>query len=211
MTSNQPAPSSSNDSSSQTESSPRSISKWGTPLWLLSGFLAVGVLSVTASYAPPVLKRLVIFYVVYGIASGYVLNWLVDELRPQLRRGLPWLTAFLCVAGAINMGVLSYYHFEQTRHALAKERPQDVEILNALREASKNDPEAQKLYAKELRQFTPSFEDYLQNRVSQLGEWPSPWPGVFWGAEVILAAVAGGITMAKLRKSELKAASQSVT
>ncbi|WP_437192996.1 hypothetical protein [Planctomicrobium sp. SH527] len=211
MTSNQPAPSSNNDASSSPTSKRRIDSKWGTPLWLLTGFLAVGVLSVTASYAPPELKRLIIFYVVYGIACGFVLNWLVGELRPQLTRSLPWLTAFLCIAGAINMGVLSYYHFEQARHELAKERPQDVEILNALREASKDDPEAQELYAKELRQFTPRFEDYLQNRVSQLGEWPVPWPGVFWGAEVILAAVAGGITMAKLRKSELKAASQSVT
>ncbi len=168
---------------------------WRLPVWLLAGFLAAAVLSVTASFAPAEMKRLLLYYVVYGIACGAVLHWLSIELRPGTPRLLPYFAGVICLVGALNLGFLSYRHFEQGRQKLALERPKDVEILKTLRSASEQDPEVYEQYSRELRQFSPRFDDYLRHRVSSLGEWNRPWPELFWGFEVLLSAIASGITL----------------
>ncbi|WP_139228599.1 hypothetical protein [Planctomicrobium piriforme] len=170
-------------------------------LWLLGALVAVGVLSVTASYAPGVMKRLIVFYIVYGIACGFVLDWLAGELLTRRGSWLPVIAGVLCAAGALNLGWLSYRHFEQARHLLAQQRSKDVQILETLRQASENDPAVREEYAEELRQFSPRFEDYLAHRVSSLGKWPAPWPLVLWLGEVSIAGVACSLTLRQLNRT----------
>ncbi|HWL09338.1 MAG TPA: hypothetical protein VNQ76_13100 [Planctomicrobium sp.] len=172
---------------------------WRLPLWICSGILAAGVLSVTAAYAPAGMKRILIFYIIYGGACGFVLNWLAGEILTGQTRFLSLSVALICFAGAVNLGFLSFRHFEQGRQQLARERPKDIEILESLRVATGQDPDAQKEYEKELRRYYPRFDDYLRHRVSNLGNWPSPWPEVLWGIELLLSAIAGGVTFSKLR------------
>lgn len=173
---------------------------WRLPAWILSGILAAIVLSVTASYTPTVMKRLIIFYVVYGAACGFVMHWLAGEIRPSAIRLLPVLTSLICLAGAVNVGLLSYRHFEQGRQHLARERPKDVEILETLKKASENDPEMRQQYDRELRQYSPRFDDYLRHRTTNMGDWGSPWPEILWGIELLLSSIAGGVTYSVLAR-----------
>ena len=49
---------------------------------------------------------------------------------------------------------------------------------------------------------TPTIRDYLAHRVRMLGDWPSPWPEVFWGAELALGASAAVVVALQDRQGK---------
>jgi len=182
------------------QSTPEPSAWWRLPAWILAGILAVGVLSVTAALAQPEFKRLVLFYVVYGLACGFVLRWLARELLPMGGGRLTVLAMLLGLLGAVNLGYLSYRHFEQGRQELAEKKSRDIAVLESLKSESDEDLELQNAYDKELRRYRPVFQDYLRHRVAALGQWESPWPELFWGIEVLAAAVATGFGFGRPRR-----------
>lgn len=156
--------------------------------WLAAGLLSVGILSLTASFAPTVFKRLLVFYAVFGVACGMVLVWLAAELRPPWKRSLPVWGAGLCLLGGINLGWLSFQHFQKARAEYAAAHPRDAALQSMLENLSKNDPELKARYEEENRRIHPRFQDFLQHRISPLGDWKTPWPELFWGLELFLAS-----------------------
>lgn len=154
-------------------------------LWLGGGLLAVMVLSMTASFAPPMMKRLVIFYAIFGIACGMVLNWLAEEVRPSWKKSLAIWGGVLTVLGALNMGWLSYQHFRKAREEFAAANPRDAALQAHLERFSKEDEELRKRVEEENRRARPLFPDYLAHRISGLVEVKTPWPEIFWGMEVL--------------------------
>lgn len=164
-------------------------------LWLAGGLLAVGVLSMTASYAPNVMKRLILFHAIYGIACGMVLLWLAAETHPRWQRSLPLWGMGLCLLGACNMGWLSYQHFQKARAEYAAAHPRDAALQAMLEKFSAADPILKERYEEEKRRSNPHFADFLAHRLSNLGDWRSPWPELFWMGEVLLAGVLCAGTM----------------
>ncbi|WP_437221679.1 hypothetical protein SH661x_002426 [Planctomicrobium sp. SH661] len=177
-------------------------------LWLGASVLAVGVLSVTASYVPTEMKRLFLFHAIYGIACGLVLLWLRGEIRPTWQRSLPAWGAVLCLLGAVNMGWLSYRHFQHARAEYAAAHPRDAALQSMLEQISVNDPEIKARYEEEQRRLHPRFVDFLVHRTSGLGEWKSPWPVVMWVGEVLLAGICCGATM-WLKRDQLRPQTES--
>lgn len=168
-------------------------------LWLGASLLAVLVLSVTGSYAPVPLKRLILFYGIFGIACGVVLRWLRAEIQPPGNRWVPVAGLVLCALGAVNLAGLSYRQFAQARQALAQQHPQELAAIRMAEKLEASDPQAMQRYAEERRKYEPRFTDYLAHRVSGLGAWKSPWPEIFWGGEVALAGILCGLTLRRAR------------
>lgn len=149
----------------------------------------MAVLSLTASFAPPILKRLILFHIVFGMACGMTLVWLAAEIRPAWKWSLPVWGAGICLLGSINMGWLSYQHFRQARAEYAAAHPRDAALQSMLEKFSADDPELKARYEEENRRIEPHFQDFLAHRISPLGDWKSPWPELFWGVELLLASV----------------------
>ena len=180
-----------NEASAETASGQSRSERKSAILWIVGGVVAIAVLSVTATFVPAALKRLVIFHLVFGAACGYVLAWLAEELSLPLRGWMMPFVALLTVAGAVQMAHLSYRQFHAARQELARERSKDVAALKMMQSLAEQDEEFRREYEVELKKFDPDFPDYLAYRVSQLGDWSSPWPMVFWLVEVLLSGVAG--------------------
>jgi len=164
-------------------------------LWLAGGLLSVLILSLTASLAPTVFKRLVLFHVIFGVAAGMVLLWLAAEIRPGWRKSLPVWGTMLCLLGAINMGWLSYRQFQKARADFAAANPRDAALQSMLEKLSVNDPELKARYEEEERRIHPRFQDFLAHRISSLGDWKTPWPEMFWSVEVLLSGLCCSGTM----------------
>jgi|GEM_PF-1827325 len=185
---------------------PQAVPFWKLPVWVAGCLLSAAVLSVTAAYAPTVMKRLILFPLVYGVACGFVFHWLLHELELRWSRLVLALALVIGCLGTVNVGILSFHQFQRARHEQARQNPKDLEMLETIRQASQNDSELQAEYAKELQYYTPGFREYLQHRVSILGNWPEPWPALFWGLEVVLAGCGTAGMMQRLERNRNRTA-----
>jgi 4-amino-4-deoxy-L-arabinose transferase-like glycosyltransferase len=174
--------------------------RWRMIAWLAASLLAAVALSLTASFAPPVLKRLGLYYAVYGIATGFVWSWLAREIRPPRSRWLPILGALIGLLGALNMGWLSYGQFRQARLQYAQQHPKDAASLAMLERLSETDPELRLRYQEERQRLDPDFADYLVHRVSSLGDWNLATAATFWGGEVAIATILSGWVFSRSQK-----------
>ncbi|WP_437185675.1 hypothetical protein SH668x_002789 [Planctomicrobium sp. SH668] len=172
-------------------------------LWVVGSLVAVAVLALTASYVPNVMKRLGVFYFVYGIACGMVMLWLAAELRPAFQRSFPYIGGVICCIGACYLGWLSYQRFVDARAEMVASNPHSAAIESAIESFSKDNPELQEWAAASKRGKSLRFVDYLHHRVSSIGDWASPFPELFWICEVLIASIACGWTMQTRRRLEI--------
>lgn len=170
----------------------RAISWRGFCGWLAAGAVAVLVLSVTATYAPPAFRRLVLSHAVFGGACGYVLAWLATEFRLTVTRKMITVSMLLTCLGGVNLAWLSYREFRAVRQAVALKHAEDLAALNMLESLGTADPEAAARYAAERRKYAPRLTDYLRHRVSALGGWPIWGAVVFWMGELVIASITAG-------------------
>jgi hypothetical protein len=174
---------------------------WRLLAWVGAALAAALVLSLTGSFVPPLMKRLGLYYAVYGIATGFVSVWLAREIGPRSSRWLPILGALICLLGALNMGWLSYGQFRQARADFARQHPQDAASLNMLKRLSETDDELRARYLEEHRRLEPGFADYLVHRVSTLGDWNLASAATFWGLEVAMASALCGWVIFRNRQT----------
>ncbi|MCA8997257.1 MAG: hypothetical protein KDA80_09725 [Planctomycetaceae bacterium] len=165
--------------------------------WIFGGLLAVVVLSLTMAFAPVSLKRLGLFFAVFGAAVGMVLNWLAGELRLNRDRRLDVLCGTLTLLGMLNLTYASYQQFHNAREQWAKEHPGDVAAINALEKMTQADPELAEQYKRERSEYDPRFVDYLTHRTSALGEMPVSGAVAIWLGEIAVA-IAASVWMFRL-------------
>ncbi|MBX3436722.1 MAG: hypothetical protein KF861_04465 [Planctomycetaceae bacterium] len=157
---------------------------------------AVGVWTAFAALAPTGMRKLVLFPVAFGLGTGAIVAWAAREFHLEKRWAavltVPLVMAGLCLIASRG---LSELRAEQAAIVAPAEQSMARAILEA---AAQNDPTlAQELAAPDSTSV-PSLSDYLAFRVRPLGEWSQPWPSVFWGAEILLASVAGAWTASRL-------------
>ena len=160
--------------------------------WIIVGVLGVWVLSFGAAFAPPIVKRLLLFYAGFGVVAGTCLGWLARELIGRTSRFTSLGGSLLIVLGGIHLATVSYGEYWESCQARAAERPDDVAALSMLERIAEQDPQLREPYLEERRTYDPRFVDYLWHRVSAIGPWPAPWPVLFWIVELLVAAGLGG-------------------
>ncbi|WP_010588160.1 hypothetical protein [Schlesneria paludicola] len=159
-------------------------------IWLMVSSLATTALTLVSAHAPPRIRLIGLFSIAFGALVGWAIVQLAIRFDAMLPRRIVGLTAVvLTIAGLIGCMIETY---RQTRwpdspkgqmsaqlHDLGLKM---VEEMN--RQIKPSDTASQvDLYA------TMSFRRFLARRLAQLGEWSSPWPELFWAAEIGLAAV----------------------
>src|SRR5262245_38992230 len=105
-------------------------------IWLFASLVSVIVLSVTASYAPQITKRLILFYGIYGGACGFVLSWLAAEIHPCKGAWLIYCGFILAVLGAVNLGWISFRSFEKSSKELGEQHPDQIQAIEMFQKLS---------------------------------------------------------------------------
>jgi hypothetical protein len=162
--------------------------------WLVIGVVGATLVSLAVAHAPAPVRKLVLFPVLFGLACGWGLGRLALEfrLRPSWAGAL--LAALLVTGGLVNVAVVSFRQVAAEARRSVQQDPQRLLGLPLLEDQARHDPVWAQRYREEKLKLRPGFGDYLAGRVARFGWWRDPWPAVFWGAELLLAALAAGWT-----------------
>lgn len=166
-------------------------------LWLACGAVAAAGLSVAAAILPEGLRKLLLLPALLGAGTGFALIWLGGEFPVRSRR-LRIVAAFLlAVAATAHLGWLNSRQFRATREQEAAKDPQQESMLEMV-SAGEKDPVNLAKYDAQRRVWHPHFEDYLAHHAKGLGAWAAaaPWPGILWGAELLLAGAVSALLVA---------------
>ncbi len=159
---------------------------------LLAAIAGVCVLTAFAAMVPVGARKLLLFSVAFGLCAGGIVLWAAREFG-LARRWAVCLTVPLVLGGLSLIAVQGHRQLRAERAEAAKADPQQAMALGILEAAAESDPQLAADLDRRRREQDPAFADYLALRVSPLGEWPQPWPTLFWGAEMLLAGAAGGL------------------
>ncbi len=155
--------------------------------WLARTVLVVLALSIAAAQAPPRVRLLGLFSVAVGGAMGVAAAFFT---RPHPNRIVRrWLLAMSLMAFA-GLAGSTWMAFRVEAAELARLeavwRPKSPEQQLAEKMADRINRESNAQAGVMLEEF----RWYLTRRVRQLGAWPSPWPEVFWCAELLAGSAA---------------------
>lgn len=178
----------------------------GSALWFWPGALAVSAgLAIAAAHAPARIRLLGVFSVVFGLILGRLLVHLAATLHQRLNiPQIAWVgvvTAAGLVGSVCHLVALQPIPAPPTlSHPVATILAARMQVENGIQPGD-TIPEFKPVEYKPPT-FGNRVQIYLKSRVQNLGTWPSPWPELFWGAEVLAGtAAAVGIAWA-LRSKE---------
>ncbi len=167
--------------------------------------IGMAVLTAFAAMVPVGVRKLLLFSVAFGLCCGAIVLWAAREFG-LVRQWAVCLTVPLVFLGLSLIAVQGHRQLRAERAEAAKENPEQAMALGILEAAAESDPQLAAELDRRRRERAPAFADYLALRVSPLGEWPQPWPFVFWGAEMLFAGAAGGLLVSR----QLRAAQEPV-
>lgn len=174
-----------------------------TAIALICSIAGVAVLTAFAAWSPPSFRKLVLFSLAYGVCAGGILAWSANEFGLK-RRLAVIMTVVLTATGLGLVAIRGYQQYQAEQAATAKADPEQAMARNIMEAAAANDPQLAEQLSEEKDKGRMSFPDYLALRVRPLGEWRQPWPTVFWGTEVILAAACGAFLVSRQLRSPLE-------
>ena len=178
--------------------------------WSVVGVVAVLLLFVLSVHAPESIKLPGLFPCGLGLLAGWGLGkWaLAQRVSPTIRLALvAWLAIAageVLAAVKTNQDRVAYLKTlpmwqaspgdpvtEKMREALKHAPPEESDADRARRlEALADIERGEEVRRQRLKRLT--FYGYLDDRLRRRGAaWPSPWPAVVWGAEIVTAATLG--------------------
>jgi hypothetical protein len=156
--------------------------------WLVVSALAVTFAALAAAWAP---KMVGLFLIGFGLLSGALLGWLARSF--QVRGGAVVALSAALIAASLGGLTLRTYRIwaERTEELLQDNDTPPVLLPAGSLERLPDDVRRTFESAAAARRPNLSFASYLTNRTRPLGTWPAPWPGIFWGTEIVLGTAAG--------------------
>jgi hypothetical protein len=148
-------------------------------------------LALAATHSPPRIRLIGLFSVAFGLAVGWLLARLVDQLEsPASRRAIGVASAVFTLCGLIGST------WETSRLNEIQETKRVNEVLEArlleqtLKMAGDREGNISLPSLPKASMSLTVFRGHLARRIRPLGEWSSPWPEAFWCLELIVAAAA---------------------
>lgn len=161
-------------------------------IWMLTSLMAGTALALALAYAPPPMRRLGLTYSIYGIAGGLLIGRLAREFQVRRSVWLPVIGVASLVIGGTQLAWSSFQQLRAARDAELADNPEQLAILKMLEKISEKDEAIAANYEERRKELRPNFEEYLRFRYSPLGDFRAPWPELFWGLELSVAAALGG-------------------
>jgi hypothetical protein len=159
--------------------------------------VGVAVLTAVASVMPAGARKLVLFAIAFGVATG----WMVAAAAKQFatpRRVALLLVPLLTTAGLGFVAQRTWREYQSLQRTADIENPRRSAPSPMLEAIAVSDPETAKMLERERSSEAPGFLEYLAVRTRPLGEWPEPWPVLFWGGELLLATLAGLLVVRRM-------------
>lgn len=164
-------------------------------VWVATGSVGLLVLGFLAAHVHSRVKLLGVFALAFGFLGG----WLLGELGRRL--AIPkrwWVLVLATLPLALGYGSLlweSHRHYGiQLRKAYAV-NPAALLMKSPTLTGNPADSAALLDPIREERELAlrreTGYPRYLQQRISMLGTWKTPWPAVFWAVESLLGTLAG--------------------
>lgn len=172
--------------------------------WLAIAAVGLAAFTLAAPYAPARMKLLGLFAVVCGLLAGWGVGTLARVLDVGRNRGSVTIAVVLIVGGQAGLALQSWRLYaaqlEATYQAevdLPLALPQgdgdggaSFDLEGTFRAGDELRSSLREERRRELAEKA-GFPSFLKHRVSPLGDWASPWPEVFFGIELLLAAAVG--------------------
>lgn len=177
----------------------------GSAIWFWPGAIAVAAgLAIAAAHAPARIRLLGVFSVAFGLILGWLLSRLAAALHQRLNiPQVAWVgvvTAAGLIGSVCHLVALqpipappTFSHPVATMLAARMQEESGIQPGDTI-------PEFQPFPYKPPT-FAQRVQAYLSSRVQSLGFWPSPWPELFWGAEVLIGTAAA-VGMARAMRSK---------
>lgn len=163
----------------------------GTLPWFVACLVSTTALSLIAAHVPGRVRLIGLFSIAFGLLVGLIVAQLAEMLKPRhTRRYVAAFAAILTLVGLIGST------YEVNRLDALKRTPSSNELLalqmaKQMKEQTAPSSEGQPNSFNSLsEELDTSFRRHLARRVRQLGDWKSPWPELFWTAELITSAAA---------------------
>ena len=152
-------------------------------VWCLACLVAVTGVAILAALLPARVRLLGLYLPAVGGLCGWLCRWLASQFDQRWSKSQTFVATLIIVVGLLLTTGLA-----QRRYRQQYEQEAPPPSVLALRQH----PE----FGLPLDGPPP----YLQSRVSPLGRWQSPWPEVFWGAEVLVGTLLGGWLASRVAK-----------
>ena len=155
--------------------------------WFSASIIAVTALSIAAAHAPPRIRLIGLFSIVFGLMVGWVVVWLASQLQAEPGRRFAVVTAvLLSLSGLIG----STWQSSRLDELRSMQSGKDALAARLIKEFEQQDK--QPVSDHQRRSEVTEFQKYLSRRLKNLGNWTTPWPECFWVSELIAAAIAAG-------------------
>jgi hypothetical protein len=171
----------------------------------VAGMIELAALSAIAAHLPPRVRLLGLFAIAVGLAGGAALGGTARLSSASLAKGSLIVAALLLFASQVAVSLETW---RIGRAPLLKQFQQDTELIEAIRQQREflgqaadrftpsENPLQQAIRDSDRRRQEEStkavgFPRFLEARVSALGDWPPPWPLVYWLTEMSLSTLAG--------------------
>ena len=161
-------------------------------IWTLTSLVVGTALALALAYAPVPMRRLGLTYAVYGIAGGLLIGRLARELHVRKSVLLPVVGVASLTIGGTQLAWASYQQLRSARDAELASHPEQLAILAMMEKIGESDPKIASDYQQRKSEMQTTFGEYLHFRYTPLGDFQAPWPALFWGLELSLAAALGG-------------------
>lgn len=158
----------------------------------IAATVIAAALAVIAAHAPARIRLLGLFSLGFGLICGWLLTRLAAMLHVRLDAPKLALIGTVTLAGLIT-SVCQTVALQPVKPPDATPHPIAALVAAQLGESPEQQP---------VPNFASRLRTHLIHRVERLGEWSSPWPEVFWTAE-LLVGTAGSVWIAvRCRPSE---------
>jgi hypothetical protein len=196
--------------------SPQSNSKSGFIQWLIVSGVLITALSLMAVHLPERLKLLLVYAVVYGLISGGTLTSLALKFGLPIKKSIILAIVCLILFGQFLVLYLSHQRYQE---ATLKRYKADQTLFAIDRMFATGEPpenlEARKEYEQVLKQYQAAKQErrdkeenllrissYLQHRISSVANLKTPWPQLFWIAELLFCSLSAIWASRQIAQSE---------
>jgi hypothetical protein len=148
-------------------------------------------LSILAAQCPARFRLLGLFSLGWGLLYGRLLSQLARQFEFSVNRSAVPIIGLLAVGGLAGV---TWQTFQRDASPVANkfENPLAAAMAAQVLQSPETVPDEvkQAFRSERMESEKPTFREHLSRRVRKLGDWPSPWPEIFWGAELALGASA---------------------
>jgi hypothetical protein len=153
--------------------------------WIVCSLIFTLAISLAAAHAPPRIRLVGLFSLAFGVLIGWVLRRLARALDADVPRTVVGVVAMIMTIAGLVGSTCEIFRLEMARRGQSTNDAIALRMIEEM-ENKTTPPNNEQSAPTQLQEF----RRYLADRIRQLGDWPRPWPELFWLGEILAGGVA---------------------